>query len=278
MAKALVKRTHPGDVGNIFIRNLLCDLSESINEKGFSENDWKKTTQFFNNRCAFTGKPLSKSKIVLDHLVPQNKESCGLHLFGNLVPTSKEINAKKSNKDFLVFINEKLEVSDIDSSTSKEEIIAKIYEFQEISGYNTIHQTVKINIKQYIDSQYETIRILCENTKVSLRNNKVVNNLSEEIKTFSAKEILPKIRIWASKPQLNVHKIIAIVNQHKQIEKEFLFQEIINNSISSNPQGALLSLMSDKGNSYGKVFVEQSGVITFLPEIIDSINKYNWKI
>ena len=41
------KRTNPADAANIFVRNLLCDLSEELG--GFSEKEWKKTLKYFNN-------------------------------------------------------------------------------------------------------------------------------------------------------------------------------------------------------------------------------------
>lgn len=38
--KNSMKRTFPADAANIFVRNLLCDMSEELG--GFKEHDWKK--------------------------------------------------------------------------------------------------------------------------------------------------------------------------------------------------------------------------------------------
>jgi len=276
MAKALFNRTNQGDAANIFVRNLLCDLSESINPKGLTKSDWKKTILFFDHRCPYTGKKLPKSKIVFDHIIPLNKTSRGLHLFGNLIPTSSHINAKKADKDFEIFIRS-LDDSIIDVSTNKTELIERIKEFQEISGYNSINFTVNEHFKQFIDDQYAMFKSNCENNKSFFLNHNVIIQLQEDLNTFSAKDILPKIRIWACKPNLNVHKIIAIVAEKKQLYKIELLNLIEKSGMSKNPNGTLLSLMSNKGNSYGKVLFEENELISFVPEITERINMYNWK-
>lgn len=56
----------------------------------------EKTLKFFGNSCAYTGK---KTKgLVQDHVVPINRKGCGLHIYGNIIPASKEANSAKAGK------------------------------------------------------------------------------------------------------------------------------------------------------------------------------------
>lgn len=279
MAKALFKRSNPGDAANIFVRNLLCDISEIINPKGFTDDDWRKTILFFNNTCAFTGKKLSKSNIVHDHLIAHNRKNCGLHLFGNIVPTSKELNAKKTDKDFKDFINETLNDFDIDSSTTKVKLIERIEEFQEISGYKQVDIQIQQFVQPLVEQEYAAIQNKCAENKIKFASHDTIKGLQSDIQLFSAKDILPKLRVWSTKPDLKVHKIIAIACENTDgLPKEVFMQKLIDLNISKNPQGSLLSLMSDKGNSYGKVFQENKNIITFVPEVFKHIVKYSWSL
>ena len=45
-----------------------------------------------------------KATFVWDHLIPHNKESCGLHTHGNLVPATKVANSAKADKDLRDFL------------------------------------------------------------------------------------------------------------------------------------------------------------------------------
>ena len=131
--KNSMKRTFPADAANIFVRNLLCDMSEELG--GFKEHDWKKTLKYFDKRCAYTGIKLSEKKTVIDHLIAHNRQECGLHLYGNLIPATREANAAKSNKTFEDFLTNNTSIlGDLDIDIRRERI-AKIKEFQTISGY-----------------------------------------------------------------------------------------------------------------------------------------------
>jgi hypothetical protein len=49
----------------------------------------------FENRCAYCDVKLVASNSDIDHLVPMNKSSVGLHMYGNLVPSCKPCNRDK---------------------------------------------------------------------------------------------------------------------------------------------------------------------------------------
>ena len=50
---------------------------------------------FFGNRCCYCGLELTPESMGEDHLVPMNKESLGLHAWGNIVPSCGPCNDQK---------------------------------------------------------------------------------------------------------------------------------------------------------------------------------------
>jgi len=59
----------------------------------------------FENRCAYCEKKL-KDDFHVDHMVPMNRDSLGLHMYGNLVPACKKCNADKKALPLEVFVQE----------------------------------------------------------------------------------------------------------------------------------------------------------------------------
>ena len=84
----------------------MSDVSDLLG--GFSPDDLNKTVEYFDYKCPYTGEAISvewnAKKYVLDHLIPHNRESVGLHLFGNIIITTRKINARKATKLFKDFI------------------------------------------------------------------------------------------------------------------------------------------------------------------------------
>jgi hypothetical protein len=73
-----------------------------------------------------------------------------------------------------------------------------------------------------------------------------------------------KLQLWAGKPASKVHRIIAIMCHHSPISRENLVDKL---GFSKNPYGAIASLMTNRGNAYGLVFVEQGGNLYLHPQI-----------
>lgn len=77
-----------------------------------------------------------------------------------------------------------------------------------------------------------------------------------------------RVFIWCDKPESNVYKIIHLFirlykNKKFLTPNEFI-NEVAKEGISINPYGAVRSLMTNAGNSYGKVFEEdETGLIDF---------------
>lgn len=279
--KNSMKRTFPADAANIFVRNLLCDMSEELG--GFKEHDWKKTLKYFDKRCAYTGVKLSEKKTVIDHLIAHNRQECGLHLYGNLIPATREANAAKSNKTFEDFlINNTSILGDLDIEI-RQERIAKIKEFQIISGYFEKLEKLKtiISLHDFVKFQYESIYQKVEENKREFSGylkEQALENVTIPSKSGIVKDINYKLELWSAKPYLNVHKIIALVLDNENICKEELIAKIQYLEISTNPAGAIASLMSDIGNNYGKVIQEVEGQIEFCPEVKEKINSYKWNV
>lgn len=114
------KRTNPGDVANLFVRCFLADVGEALG--GCSDAEWAATLEFFGHRCAYTDVPLSPATTVMDHAIPINREHCGLHLVGNLVPATDDVNKRKHHHHFRDFVTDPAR-------------LARIEEWLERSGY-----------------------------------------------------------------------------------------------------------------------------------------------
>lgn len=279
--KNSIKRTFPADAANIFVRNLLCDMSEELG--GFKEPDWKKTLKYFDRRCAYTGVKLSEKKTVIDHLIAHNRQECGLHLYGNLIPATKEANAAKSSKTYEDFLmNNTTILGDLDINIRMERI-AKIKEFQATSGYFEKLEKLKnvISLHDFVKFEYESIYRKVEDNKrefAGYLKDQPIENLTISNKPGVTKDINFKLELWSTKPYLNVHKIIALILENENISRSELIDKIQNLDISKNPAGAIASLMSDMGNNYGKVIQEVGNIIEFCPEVKEKINSYKWNV
>lgn len=86
-----------------------------------------------------------------------------------------------------------------------------------------------------------------------------------------------RIRSWASKPHLNVHRIIGIVARASSgISRDALVREAANITRSRNAYGAVASLMTSKANAYGRVFVDVHGVIKLHPAVAREVHAFKW--
>ena len=72
------RRWNPGDAANVFVRVLLSDAGAMLG--GLKEDEWRKTLEWFDGRCAYTGQTLGEGETERDHAIPMNRTHCGLHL------------------------------------------------------------------------------------------------------------------------------------------------------------------------------------------------------
>ena len=76
---------------------------------------------------------------------------------------------------------------------------------------------------------------------------------------------------WADKPYSIVYKIITVYLQYESITCSGLIDKLKTLHIATDPYGSVHSLMTDKGNSYGRVFMEENGFLVFVPELRERI-------
>lgn len=140
---------HDSNVANAAIRNVLSELSK---EKPDAEYFMESIT-FFENKCPYTGEPFkSLDDIQIDHIVPANKEYCGLSVKGNLVFVTKSANYRKGTKDYKKFING---LDGVEKS-EKTKRINKIKAFQRKYHYNP--DEVARKLKKELKDYYEEIK------------------------------------------------------------------------------------------------------------------------
>ncbi|MBB5225423.1 hypothetical protein DYE50_03815 [Treponema ruminis] len=150
-----VKRTNLGDAANIFVRCMLSDISDLLG--GFSKEELKRTLEYFDYKCPYTGEDISveyeNGKWVLDHLIPHNRESVGLNLYGNIIVTTRTTNSAKAAKSFEDFIRFETKGTD----EEKEKRIQKIRNFQKESGYFNKVKNID-EIKELCKNEYDFIQ------------------------------------------------------------------------------------------------------------------------
>jgi hypothetical protein len=93
------------------------------------------------------------------------------------------------------------------------------------------------------------------------------------------RELRDRLANWSLKPQLNVHKIIAlVVHSNGDLERADLERRIAEVTTSKNPYGAIASLLTDSGNAYGRVLVENKKRIRIAPEFEVQVRLLHWSI
>lgn len=140
------------DISNSAIRIFLQDVGRFYDEERGLEPFVPKVGQvdellhFFNSECCYCGVGISKKSISLDHLIPMNKGSLGLHAWGNVVPCCQQCNNEKQQKVWCDFLDAKasLEMVEIRQLKIKDFIADKKYD-------------PNLNLHEYADNLYEDV-------------------------------------------------------------------------------------------------------------------------
>ena len=139
------RRWNPGDAANVFVRVLLSDAGAMLG--GPEEDEWRKTLEWFDGRCAYTGQTLGDGETERDHAIPMNRTHCGLHFYGNVVPATQEANRRKAGTHYREFIQDRNRLERIDA-------FLRVSRYRErVAAFGNLHR--------YCEAQYRAIDALC---------------------------------------------------------------------------------------------------------------------
>ncbi len=157
-----------GDAQNSAVRVFLNQFSKKL--PIFLNNKYKqKTLEYFGNKCPYSGEVVSEDRFVKDHIIPINKEKCGLHVYGNVLFVTREANAKKHSRSLEEYLKD------------DPEKLAKIEAFRRRTGYIEFH-------KKYHCLLQKACTILYENV-----GNAIKNDLTEFMKSIDLDKLVWQI-------------------------------------------------------------------------------------
>ena len=139
------KKTAPGDAANAFVRVILTDAGAKLG--GLTDAEWARTLDRFDGQCAYTG-ALVDGRMERDHAIPMNREYCGLHLYGNVLPSTKEANRRKAGKHYRDFVEDCARLGRIEAFIKESRYQERVAVFG--------------NLGRYCEAQYRMINALCE--------------------------------------------------------------------------------------------------------------------
>jgi hypothetical protein len=145
---------------NSLIRNILSNLGN----ESFSEDDWEKTKEYFNNKCAYCG---NSGELIIEHAIPINREKLGEHRIGNIIPACKKCNSNKHDKDYREYLGNNIIA------------IKKIDEYMESKNYIPLEDNEKL--KNILNMAYEELSIVAERY-INIINDLFINTEEEESK------------------------------------------------------------------------------------------------
>lgn len=130
-----------GNAQNLLVRNILSRLGE----EQFSAAQWQDVIDDFGRACAYCG---AEGELVMDHVIPINKQALGEHRLGNLVPSCRVCNARKSEQDYRDFL------------ASDQVRIAAIERHMQKHGYRPIGDHEQL--REIIDLAHQDVRQLAD--------------------------------------------------------------------------------------------------------------------
>ena len=139
------RKWNPGDAANAFVRVILSDAGTMLG--GMSDDEWQRTLGWFDGRCAYTGEELAEGETDRDHAIPMSRAHCGLHLYGNVLPATREANRRKAGKHYREFVDDPERLERIEAFVRESEYWDKVSDFGDL--------------QRYCEVQYRAIDALC---------------------------------------------------------------------------------------------------------------------
>lgn len=206
-----------GDAQNIAVRCFLNQFSKNF--QYFDEYYKNKTLEYFDYKCPYTDVELTLANMVKDHVIPFNKKSCGLHVFGNVLIVDKKANSDKSSKSLEEYLK------------NYPERLQKIKKFIKVTGYKEIHEKYQQYLCETCNELYDeignTIKNQCDCFQV-----KHLKNTQRKPKTFISK------LVTTSKSPQNIRVFSASVNTKSNAidicAKNGIFVQQTNNYATKN--------------------------------------------
>ncbi len=140
------------DIANSAIRIFLQDVGRFYDQaRGFDpfipkKNQKEELLSYFESQCCFCGSEINQKSFSLDHLIPLNKASLGLHAWGNVVPCCRDCNNEKQQKPWQNFMKLKCRGSEYKKRRSRIENFIKIKKYDP-----------NLNLHEYADNLYEDV-------------------------------------------------------------------------------------------------------------------------
>jgi hypothetical protein len=151
-----------GDAGNMAVRVFLRELGarhdrSKLNRAGVkleSKNLKPELRDLWNGKCAYCDSDLG-NKFDVDHVVPINQHSAGLHCIANVVPVCRLCNKLKKSKTLEEFLKSQpqLEFSSVLMRVHKWELRwgGNPSGTQKVAA-EKVHQAVSSKVREFVDS------------------------------------------------------------------------------------------------------------------------------
>jgi len=164
------------DISNSAIRIFLQDVGKYYDEVRELEPFGPKVKQkeellsFFDYQCCYCGAQIDKKTMSQDHLIPMNKDSLGLHAWGNVVPSCKDCNNEKQQRPWQEFL--KYKAAD-DAEIRRQRIDSFVV---------NMNYEPNLNLHEYADNLYSDIGEVAQ-TLIRLRYKQAEKAIQELMKS-----------------------------------------------------------------------------------------------
>ena len=172
------------DMANTAIRIFLQDVGKFYDEarglKPFVPHvgQFAELLGFFSSKCCYCGDVITKKTTSLDHLIPMNKFSLGLHAWGNVVPCCQPCNKEKQQTQWKTFLVKKA------PSLERLQRVNLIESFVATKLYDP-----NLDLHEYADNLYEDVGAVAM-TLIHLRYKQAEAGIKGMLKPASAIEVL----------------------------------------------------------------------------------------
>jgi hypothetical protein len=140
------------DISNFAIRAFLQKVGEAYDTARKFEPfkptiiQWKETLFFFENKCCYCNAILKPNDTTKDHLIPLNKESLGLHAWGNVVPCCGYCNRQKHSQNWNSFLRIRSNTTTYNGRKKKIRAFQRKYHYDPNLQQHTNLRTIAANL------------------------------------------------------------------------------------------------------------------------------------